>query len=144
MLERTLVVSMVTLVLAACGTDAAVPEALGTSDARPLAISFPRDVRVGPAMNMGDPFRLHVETNSGDASYRTTWTLASGTCLRVVPRTGEPVVIEGQPIVADYYHFGRKLGVTVGQAGMPQQLFGFGDPVSWQTVACPASAAPQP
>ncbi len=114
-----------------------VPDALGTSDGTPLVVSLRDDTLVQlSGRPAGEPLRLHVESSSGDTTYRTNWALGTGSCLRVVPRAGEPVVIEGAPIVVDYYHVGRMLGVSVGPAGSAQ-LYSFIEPISYQTVPCP-------
>lgn len=128
--------------LAGCETGTAVPEALGTSDGQPLVVSLRDDLRLA-VPRAGDAFRVQLESSSGDTTYRTTWTLATGTCLRVVPRAGDTVVIQGAPIVSDYYHVGRVLGVAVGPQGN-QQLYSFVEPISFQTIPCPTAAAAAP
>ena len=128
------------LALAGCPSPE-TPPGLGTSAVDPLVVSIAptgSDLHVGPALGSVEPIRLHVEGNSADPSYRTNWTLGAGTCLRVVPREGEPVVVTGAPLAADYYHLGRVLGVSIGAA--PDQSFmAFGDPIQWATVPCPAT-----
>ena len=127
--------------LAACETGTRVPEALGTSDGQPLVVSLRDDLHV--AAPGGDAFRVRLESTSGDTTYRTTWTLGTGTCLEVVPRAGAPVVVQGAPIVSDYYHVGRVLGVAVGPQGN-QQFYSFVEPVSFRTIPCPTAAAAAP
>jgi hypothetical protein len=125
------------LVLPACAPPPA--PGLGTSPTYPLVVSHDpsgANLHLG-AIASSDPIRLHVESNSADASYRTNWTLGAGTCLRVVPRVGDPLVVTGDSLVADYYHVGRVLGVSIGPAGS-QRFMAFGEPISWETIPCPA------
>lgn len=140
MSRLTKLLAVLALTLTGCPT-AETPPGLGTSQVDPLVVSIAPsggDLRLGPAAASADPIRLHVEGNSADPSYRTNWTLGAGTCLRVVPRAGEAVVVTGAPLAADYYHLGRVLGVSIGTA--PDQRFmAFGDPVLWETIPCPAT-----
>ena len=126
------------LSIAACDADAP-SRGLGTSPVDPLVVALApgeNELHLGASAVAGNPIRLQIESNSADASYRTTWTLGPGTCLSVVPRTGDSLVVTGAPIVADYYHAGRVLGVTIGTAPA-QRFMAFGEPIRWETVPCP-------
>jgi hypothetical protein len=114
----TILATFIVLAFAGCPAPETSP-GLGTTETEPLVVSLAHgggDLRLGAAAGAGDPIRLHVEGNSADPSYRTNWTLGAGTCLRVVPRIGDPVVVTGAPIASDYYHLGRALGVSIGSA----------------------------
>ncbi len=120
------------------------PHALGTTEAQPLVVSLASasgEVHLAGGRSSGEPIRLQLAGSVVDASYRTEWSLQAGSCLRVVPRTGEPLVISGAPILAAYYHFGHMLGVSIGPPGPTQHLHSYFEPISWETVACPPPAA---
>jgi len=123
------------LALPACDSGGPPPE-LRTPPGQPIEVRVQGLDQMGIGGRLGDPMRLNVTSNSSDASYRTEWTVGSGTCLRVVQRDGGEVIHSGSPIVAHYYHFGRMLGVTVGPEG-EQQLHSYVDPIRWSTVPCP-------
>jgi hypothetical protein len=128
--------------LAGCAQPA--PHALGTTEAQPLVVSLGNasgEVHLGGGRSAGEPIRLQLAGSVVDASYRTEWSLQAGSCLRVVPRVGEPVIVSGAPILAAYYHFGHMLGVSVGPAGPSQHLRSYFEPISWETVACPPTTA---
>ena len=126
--------------LAACPPPEA-PPGLGTSASDPLVVSLApggSELHLGAGIASGDPIRVRLEGDIANPTYHTNWTLGEGTCVRVVPRVGEPIVITGTPLSVDYYHLGRVLGVGTGTAAAPHWM-GFGDPISWETIPCPAA-----
>lgn len=128
------------VLLAACPAPEAAP-GLGTSATDPLVVSLApggSELHLGAGVASGDPIRVRLDGDAANPAYRTNWTLGAGTCLRVVPRVGDPLIVTGAPLAADYYHLGRVLGVSIG-AAPNQQFMGFGDPISWQTVPCPTA-----
>jgi len=127
-----------TALVALVGCKDAAPT-VGTSPGLPLHVNVGV---VGDGVHVtgtpaGEPIHLQVTSNSADMAYRTTWTLSPTACLRVVPRAGDAVALTGSPIVADYYHASRTLGVAIGAQGGAQRLLAFPEPVSFETAACP-------
>lgn len=123
---------------AACDSNA--PAALGTKSGQPLLLGLEEGSEVHLGSRESSPLRVRLDTATGEAAYRSTWTLGAGTCLEITPRTGAVVRAAGSPISVDYYHLGRVLFVAVGEEGR-QELSSFVEPVSYRTFACPEFAA---
>ncbi|MBX3275969.1 MAG: hypothetical protein KF729_37300 [Sandaracinaceae bacterium] len=114
--------------------------ALGTTEGRPLVVQVEHAATSGPTLVGGaaaaEAVRLQVTSNSADVTYRTEWTVGSSSCVRVVPRSGEPVIHRGSPMAVHYHHHGRMVGVAIGPDGQ-QELHSYVEPVSFSTIPCP-------
>jgi hypothetical protein len=72
-------------------------------------------------------------TSPGDASVHTDLAVGPNQALVVVPSRGDPIIYQGAPLRAEYYHHGRLLTVYQG-TGDVLVVHSFVEPVRWYTV----------
>jgi hypothetical protein len=126
------------LLLSVTGCETGVPAALGTSVGQPLLVGLEDGTELNVGSREGSALRLQVDSAGGDTAYHTNWSLREDTCLQVVPRVGEAVLLRGAPLAVSYYHVGRVLEVSIGPRDNPA-LSSFVDPIRFSTTPCPAA-----